>query len=90
MSAPSHTQPHRHHAFAPIVHVRLRLRLEPIANAALHFSDMCDYPRGGVVADARAADVRTKSGSKQPVFSPTGAKGAKLDKPLNADQIKRL
>ena len=22
---------HRHHAFAPIVHVRLRLRLEPIA-----------------------------------------------------------
>eukprot|EP00944_MAST-04C_sp_MAST-4C-sp1_P005231 g5231.t1 len=44
----------------------------------------------GLCLDARAADVRTKSGSKQPVFSPTGAKGAKLDKPLNADQIKKI
>ena len=44
----------------------------------------------GLCLDARAADVRTKSGSKQPVFSPTGVKGSKIDKPLNPDQIKKM
>lgn len=74
----------------PTVHVRLRLREQRIAMRRCILATCAIILVAGLCLDARAADVRTKSGSKQPVFSPTGAKGTMIDKPLNPDQIKKL
>ena len=79
---PSRIRPHRARETAA--------KTRTDCNAALHLATCAIILVAGLCLDARAADVRTKSGSKQPVFSPTGAKGAKLDKPLNADQIKKI